>query len=234
MGHKSLLLRFAGITVLSLSPYAAFISRADVIDTVSLDTTRLVGSVAGPFQLSFQFNDGSGLGDGNNTVTLSNFAFGGGSAVGPATEIGGSTGDLSTSVVLTDTNFFNYFAEGFTPGATLSFRIDATTNIDAGPIPDAFSFAILDNTGSELPTLGFASQFLELDIDSATPSPQVFASDPTQAPVAGGNPLSIAAPQVAPVNTNSVPEPSSAALLIAGFFGIGLFASRRSFHRADK
>ncbi len=53
-------------------------ARADAIYNVSLDTSSLIGNAAGPFSLDFQFNDGSGTNDGNNTVTLTNFAFGGG------------------------------------------------------------------------------------------------------------------------------------------------------------
>ena len=46
--------------------------------TVSIDTTPLAGNLAGPFALDLQLIDGGGT--ANNTVILSTFDFGGGSA----------------------------------------------------------------------------------------------------------------------------------------------------------
>lgn len=200
-------------------PTSTSIAKADVIYNVSLNTAPLIGNTAAPFSLYFQFTDGSGLGDGDNTVTLSNFDLGtGGSEQGTPSTFGGVTGDLSSQVVLTDTSFFNYFMVGFQPGNTLSFMIDSTTNLNADPIPDEFSFSILDSTDDPIPTTGFFDQFLELDITSSTPAPQVFPSDPTQTPVAGGNPIDTGTPVVTPVS--STPEPSSVATLGLGLLGI--------------
>ena len=47
--------------------------QANVVYNVSLNTSTISG-VAGVYGLAFSFTDGSGSGDGNNTVTLSNFA----------------------------------------------------------------------------------------------------------------------------------------------------------------
>src|SRR5262245_40027153 len=71
---------------------------ADSMYTVTLDTTPLIGS--GNFKLDFQFFDGTGLaGDlNNNTITLSNFSFSGGSALGVGTVLGGASGSLNTGV----------------------------------------------------------------------------------------------------------------------------------------
>jgi hypothetical protein len=77
-----------------------------------------------------------------------------------------------------DSDFFNQFIQEFTPGSTLSFDVQMTTNVDAGPTPDAFSFAILDRTLAEIPTFGLADAFLFVDINSPTPTVQAFASDP--------------------------------------------------------
>src|ERR1035438_3197113 len=58
--------------------------------TVTIDTSALGGSSSGPFTLDFQFVDGNGTGDGNNSVTLSNFSLGGGSInMTPASNTGG-------------------------------------------------------------------------------------------------------------------------------------------------
>ncbi|MEJ7708650.1 MAG: hypothetical protein WKF84_02055 [Pyrinomonadaceae bacterium] len=80
--------------------------RADVI---TFDTSSLVGG--GVFSLDFQLADGAGdiLGDANNTVTLSGFNFGvGGDVVGAPTLDGGASGNISTTVSLTDSAFFNF------------------------------------------------------------------------------------------------------------------------------
>ena len=52
--------------------------------TVTLDTSVLIGSQAGPFFIGFQLADGSLTGDGNNAAVVSNFQFGGGMAFVPA------------------------------------------------------------------------------------------------------------------------------------------------------
>src|SRR4051812_19466391 len=81
-----------------LVPAAA---RADIIFNVSMNTAPLIGHPAGPFSIDFQLNNGSGpLAD--NTATISNFNFGGGAPAGTPTLIGGASGNLSSSVRLTD------------------------------------------------------------------------------------------------------------------------------------
>ena len=115
---------------------------ADEIVDISVNTSPLTtppASLAGPFTLLFQLTDGSGVGDANNTVTISNFAFGGGS---------GPSGPIS----LTDTSFFVFSNPGFIPGSSLSFVVDLTTNPDLGGTPDQFSFAILTNAGTNITT----------------------------------------------------------------------------------
>ena len=71
---------------------------------------------------------------------------------------GGASGDLGTSVTLTDSDFLNEFTQDFTPGSLLEYDVNLTTNVDTGFTPDAFSFALFQN-GVEIPTT-----------DPATPS----------------------------------------------------------------
>lgn len=184
-------------------------ARADYLYQVQMDTSALVGHAAGPFSIDFQLIDGDGVAD--NTVTLSQFAFGGGGPLGAASLTGGASGDLSSLVTLTDSAFLNAFVQPFTPGATLSFRL-STTSVFAGGVPDAFSFAILDSTGVELPTTGFSGAFVQLDLEGGEPLVQTFGSDPAQAPAAGGAPVSIAPPTVR-LMAASAPEPGALALL---------------------
>ena len=185
-----------------------------IIFNVNMNTSSLAG--AGTFQIDFQFIDGSGApGDlNNNTVTISNFSFGAGAASGSPSLFNGASGDLSAAVTMKDSAFFNEFTQNFTAGNTLSFQIQLTTNPDPGGTPDEFSFALLDSGGSELPTTGPASEFLDITIDSSSPVPLKYGSS-------RGAQFTIPAPSVAPVS--SVPEPGTiagvsavAVMLLAG------------------
>jgi len=200
-------------------------ANGDVIYDVTLDTAPLVGHPAGPFYVELAFTDGSGIGDGNNTATLSDFDFGGGSALGGPFVFGGASGSLETGVSITDTSFLSLFGEQFAPGLHLSFSLDLTSNDDADGIPDRLTLYILDSSGVPLPTLAPAGDyFLGVDLGSAGPVFDVWGSDPSQAPSAGGNPVSIPAPTVTPVS--SVPEPSTIYLLGSVLVAVALLKNR--------
>jgi len=211
--RKQLMMR--GLTIAGVSGLLAFTASAAAINyNINLNTAPLIAHAAGPFSLNFQLTDGSGTNDANNTVTLSGFQFGtGGSAVGSPTRVGGATGTLGSTVTLTDSAFLNSFTQQFTPGNRLSFMAQVTTNVDAGPQPDEFSFAILDRTGTELPTASsFFDVFVTIDIDSPTsPTVWTFGSDATRIPAGGGPPITIGAAQV-----QAVPEPAAGLLLGCG------------------
>ncbi len=171
-----------------------------------VNTAALIGNPAGPFSLDFQLNDGSGLGDGNNTATIGNFTFGGGGILGPAYGTGGAAGDLAAGITLTDSTFFNDLYQGFTPGSTLGFDVTLTVNGDAGPTPDAFSFAILDNNLYNLRTTGVGDTLVLVNLYAAGPAIQT------------GTTLSPAGVTV------SVPEPSLAGMLAVGLLLAGFRA----------
>jgi hypothetical protein len=211
-------------------------ARADNFDfTVSLDTSPLMAAPAngaGPFSLAFQLTDGSGLGDFLNTATISNFQFGAGGSSGscPAncTTFGGASGDTASTVVLTDSSFFNAFVETFTPGASLSFTVDLTTNVLTGGTPDAFAFSILDSSGNPIPTLDptSADTLATVNIDSATPAFEGYATDPSLNSEGGDGPaITMAAPTATTVVP--VPEPGGTALLAAAIGCVLLVAIRR-------
>jgi hypothetical protein len=196
----------AGMCVMGAAATAA---AAPVFYDVTLDTTALVGAIDGPFSLNFQLNDGGG--EATNSATLSDFQFGaGGGGVGSPTLIGGATGDLSSTVTLTDADgsFFNSFTQEFDPGTVLRFSILLTTELEPGGIPDQLSMGILA-AGVGLPT-EFFDAFFTIDVSSIDPAIQSFASDPSSG-------LTIGAPAVTPV-----PEPASlmlfgSGLVLAGF-----------------
>jgi hypothetical protein len=184
---------------------------ANVLYSVNVDTSAISG--AGGYAIAFSFQDGEGIGDANNTVTLTGFSFGGGSAAGGAVSSGGVSGSLGGGVTITDNSFSSLFVEGFTPGTSLSFTLDLTTNVDAGGTPDFFGFALLRN-GNAVQTLDdtLGDNLLYFNIDSANPAPSPWATVPGAAPV-------IAAPTVqpaAPPPPGHAPEPATLALLGLG------------------
>ncbi len=138
---KSIRLLAAAISALGITCIANAVTY-----NVSLDTGALISNPSAPFYLDFLLTDGSGLDDGNNTATVSNFQFGGGNAVGPATAFGGASGDVATGITLTDTEFWNELYQEFVPGSVLSFLVTLSNNIESGLTPDMFSFSILDSS----------------------------------------------------------------------------------------
>src|SRR5260370_37345410 len=86
---------------------------------VTINTTPLVAHPAGPFSILFAFTEGSGLADGNNTANIGPFDFAGGSGLGNATLLGGTSGTLESVITLTDTSPLNLFSESFSPRKVL-------------------------------------------------------------------------------------------------------------------
>ena len=144
-------IRLSGVGLALLVAAAIMLAahaRGDTMFSVSLNTSGL--DKTADYVLDFQFNDGSGTDDGNNTATISNFDFGTGTSDGLASTIGGASGDVNSSVVITDNFFLNDLQQAFKPGDVLSFSVNVTGNVDLGSAPDQFGFTIYDSAWNNL------------------------------------------------------------------------------------
>lgn len=211
MNHKMSALLFPLTLALCAAVLSGFpaVARAGVILNININTSSLQGQAGS--ELYFVMTDGSGLGDGNNTATMSGFSLGGGTAgaVDLLGTFGGASGDMGTAVSMTDSSVtgVNEFGQLFTPGTNLAFTLDATGNLD-GPIPDGLFAYLSDPNGNFLLTSDPSGQnsLFAITFDSATPAVANYDSAL----------LSIASPTV-----GSVPEPGSASTMAAGLALLG-------------
>jgi hypothetical protein len=195
-------------------------ARADLVFTVSLDTSLLAADYTGPFALDFEL-----IGSNGNTVTLSDFTFGGGAA-GPGSPFltGGASGGLGSTVALNDSsNFFSDFNQQFTPGSTLTFTVDTTlVPPPSGGTPDNFSMVIFSSYdpvngynpgmgtgGTPIPTTdpSGADTFFNFNVNG--PGATTVESYPS---AAGDITITI--------TPASVPEPSGGMMMILGLMGM--------------
>lgn len=182
---------------------------------VTIDTSALIGNPSAPFSLDFQLNDGAGTGSNQNWAGVSLFNFGGGSATGSATIFGGAAGDLVSGISFHTTSAFNELYQAFTPGSTLSFHISLSETAPSTGTPDSFSFAILDQSLSNIPTTGIADTLLEVDITDAGAIATL------------GNSINGVT-----INATAVPEPYAAPVVALGL--LGAFACVRRMKAARR
>ena len=193
------------------------IQAATVNFSVDLNVASLAGNGNGPFSLDFQLNQGAGA--VINAVTLGNFSFVGGTPTGSATLTGGATGDLGSTVSLTDSaNPFNEFFQGFSAGTTdILFDGSITTNVDP-TTPDAFSMAVLDGSLFNIPTTGLGDSLLLVNIAAVNLSSADFQTFTSTSPDSGVT-----------VTATITPEPGTVGMaLIAGLMALGCGARART------
>jgi hypothetical protein len=213
------------VAVIAAAALAALPARAHAgsILNVSVNTSSISGQSQS--EVVFEFSDGDQSGSSNNTATLSSFNLGGGTAqaVDTTNSTGPYSGSLGSGLTLQDGTPITVFGQFFDPGSLLSFTLDLTTNPEAGSTPDEFSMYIYDPSGNPLaPTSdpnGFDS-LLSVDINSASPSPNVYSPQLVTAALAPAT---------------SAPEPSSLALAATGLLavlGLAAYRGREARHRA--
>jgi hypothetical protein len=206
-------IRFAtpfALLVLALA-VAGVAAKADSLD-VSLNTSSLSGAQI----IAFSLVNGGGV---DNTVTLSDFAFGGGSPVPPANYLGtsGVSGDLSSTITMDDSvSLYGgtaLFAEDFNPGSTLSFLLTTSNNF-TGTTPDAFAMSVCDTSFNCYSDDTNTGAMLVLNLTGETLTPASFTLN-------GASAQDLPAPVVTGVSA-AAPEPSSARLLGFGIVALAL------------
>jgi hypothetical protein len=172
-------------------------ANGDVVFDVTLNTKALLTTSAGPFSIAFEFSPGNP--SLNNVASIGDFDFGLGAPLGdPIFLLGTVSGNLETSVILSDTSSLNVFAQQFIPGQALRFSVDLTSDTIFAGIPDALSMYILDASNVPIPTTsGSGSDFLlTANADQSNPNIQLFAGDVSRSPANGGEPIAIPAPEI--------------------------------------
>ena len=191
---------------------AAVSARADGgTVNVSLNTSSLSGTQT----IIFGITDGDGVAD--NSVALSDFNFGGGSAEGSPSYIGsGVAGDLSSVIAMDDSGFSALFEQQLNVGSSLSFVL-STTDSFAGGTPDAFAMYLCDATVSTCYSDdALSGAMLILNLTGGTVTPSSFILN-------GASDQNLPAPVVSEVRAA---EPTS--LLLLGLVLLGLMNWKRS------
>jgi hypothetical protein len=180
-------------------------ARADSL-LVFVDTSSLSGIQTIGFGLTNS--------DGNtNALSLSDFDFGGGSAVSGSEDCtfggllsgAGCSGDLTSGVTLDDVDVAALFTQQFEAGSLLSFVLTSTNNY-AGPVPDQFAMYLCDATISTCYSDDGSGALLLLDLVGGPLSPTSFVR-------VGASGEGLDPPTVTAV---PVPEPGTLLMLFMG------------------
>jgi len=187
--------------------------------TVTLDTSTLSGTQT----VAFGLTNGDGVAD--NSVTLSAFHFGGGSAIAGTQDCTfggmfsgiGCSGNLTSGVTLDDSGTQALFTEQFHVGSSLSFALATTNNFfPLSPIPDGFDFFLCDATVSTCYSDASTSAMLVLPLAGGTLSPSDFI-------LSGATAQGLPAPVV---TLGATPEPESFLLMLTGLFALGAYSRK--------
>ena len=190
-----------------------------------------VFGAGGPYALDFTLTSGGNT----NTVTITGFNLGGGSAVSSSiSTFGGAFGDMNSppgSITVTDdvlvnpaAGAFNDINEVFAPGTlAVAFAVNLTTGYVSGT-PDRFTFSILDQAGSPIPTTdtGNSNEFALLGANITGPS-MTLSDIERYTAGSGANQTTISVTSLVP----TVPEPAT---LVPMCLGIGTALAWYALH----
>jgi hypothetical protein len=210
--------RAIGAAVLSAALLLALApkGRATLTYTVGINTSPLVSNTNGLFSLDFQLSSGSTFADSDNTVTLSNFIFSGGSAGAISYTSGGESGSMASTVTLTtsdpqDNELAQYFSAGTT---SITFNVSETNNTD-NPFDDQFAVSLLDgglnNVTTTDPNGGNTLVLSNLSTGETLASVGAYQTNGTEAPGV----------------TAVVPEPASIATVLLGAASLLAWGAKR-------
>jgi hypothetical protein len=134
------------------------VASAALLFRVNVDTSAFT---PGSYKLEFVVTDGSDGSDptdiGNNTATITNFNFGGGSPGAPINfdPVTAASGDFVSGLVLSESDPLfasTVVTAPFTVGGSLQFDVDLTDALNVTGVNDSFQFRILDTNDVVLPT----------------------------------------------------------------------------------
>jgi len=185
--------------ILAASLLALLASQPAWADTwhVTVDTSTLSG-LSGALDFLFIAADPSAP-----AATASITAFSSNGVLGAATPTGDASGNLGSTLVLGNSQFFNDWLQGFTFGSTLSFNVDINVPTpNASASGTAFSLSLYDGSYNSLLADPVWNAALVINA----------SDDGTMAVLAQSAPVSLASP---------VPEPQNALLLLSGLGLIG-------------
>ena len=221
------------LSALAIALISAPAMRAQVLTfDVNIVTTGLSADAANaPFYLDFASTFGN-TSNASNSVTLSNFAFTGGSALGSAVLTGGAAGSLTSTATLaiSSTHPQSEIYQQFSSGVTdISFKavVDET-----GPnvgTPSEFTAAILDNSlGSPaqlFTTAPDTASLVTLNLDASNTLANINAY--TSISSADGNtPVTGVTASI-----SAIPEPSTTAAILGGAVMLFALGARRFARR---
>jgi hypothetical protein len=166
--------------ILAVSGGGTSLLRADVVYSVTVDTTTLAG--AGGY-MAFDLLGGTPLED--NIATITGFAST--STLGSGSTSGDVTGTLTPGpLTLTADQFFNEWLQAVTYGSGLTtFTLDLTTDYILASAPDSFSFFLLDSGFNPITTSdpSGADSLFSIDLVGSATSPAVYTSTSATASV---------------------------------------------------
>ncbi len=195
---------------------------------VDLNTAALnsQNSANAPFYLDLQLNYGS-TPQPSSTVTLSDFQFTGGNALGSATTSGSASGSLGSTVSLTasSSSQFNELFQQFSSSTTdINFHA-LVSESGAGTVPTEFATAIFDNSlGSPAPLFTSAPDTQSLVLLNLNPTNTManVGAFTSISSADGNTPVTGISATITPV-----PEPSTTAAILGGAVLLFAFCARR-------